>query len=100
MSKMPNDGVLPRAMDARAYHYGSSAAPGHHHTYLLPETRRILASERMVEKRLFDLGCGNGSVAAALSAEGFHVTGVDPSEAGIALANKHHPELRLEIGSG
>lgn len=49
--------------------------------------------------RLFDLGCGNGTVAAHLAGLGWDVTGVDPSESGIAIANARYPNLPLHLGS-
>jgi SAM-dependent methyltransferase len=84
-----------------------SAAPGyrwvnaeltHSHGYLLP----VLLRETMAllgERKLFELGCGNGSVANALARQGWDVTGVDPSIQGIALANAQYPELKLFEGS-
>jgi 2-polyprenyl-6-hydroxyphenyl methylase/3-demethylubiquinone-9 3-methyltransferase len=51
------------------------------------------------DRRLFDLGCGNGSIGAALSNDGWDVTGVDPSSEGIDQANSEYPKLRLEQGS-
>jgi 2-polyprenyl-6-hydroxyphenyl methylase/3-demethylubiquinone-9 3-methyltransferase len=69
------------------------------HEYLLPEVVRLIGEIRLASKRIFDLGCGNGSVAAALARHGFEVTGVDPSEEGIAQANRHHPGLRFTLGS-
>lgn len=73
------------------------------HTYLLPTLKAELS--RLQEQlgsspaRLFDLGCGNGSVAAFLASEGWDVVGVDPSSEGIAAANAAYPNLRLETGS-
>ena len=49
--------------------------------------------------RLFELGCGNGSVANVLSQHGWDVTGVDPSSEGIAQAHSHYPHLKLFAGS-
>jgi 2-polyprenyl-3-methyl-5-hydroxy-6-metoxy-1,4-benzoquinol methylase len=49
--------------------------------------------------RLFDLGCGNGSVANALVQKGWDVTGVDPSIEGIQQANVAYPTLKLKNGS-
>lgn len=49
--------------------------------------------------RVFDLGCGNGSVAALLTKKGYEVAGVDPSVEGIAQAKSAYPGLRLEVGS-
>jgi 2-polyprenyl-6-hydroxyphenyl methylase/3-demethylubiquinone-9 3-methyltransferase len=51
-------------------------------------------------RRLFDLGCGNGSVAHRLSQRGWQVTGVDPSTQGIAQARQAYPGLDLHLGSG
>jgi 2-polyprenyl-3-methyl-5-hydroxy-6-metoxy-1,4-benzoquinol methylase len=71
------------------------------HDYLLPALMRILASEALPldRKCLFELGCGNGSVANALIGLGWNVTGVDPSEQGIAQANARFPSITLRLGS-
>lgn len=82
------------------YAYGH-AGPNPSHAYLLPAVRRLLgrALPEGAPKRVFELGCGNGSVARLLAAEGYQVTGVDPSEQGIAQARRAYPGLRLEPGS-
>lgn len=69
------------------------------HGYLLPALRAELERLMGDDKRLFDLGCGNGSIGAAVSRDGWDVIGVDVSSDGIAYANRVHPELRLETGS-
>ena len=71
------------------------------HSYLLPKVRSELAAffELKSDRRVFDLGCGNGSVAAMFADEGYDVCGVDPSTEGIAQARIAFPHLRLEIGS-
>ena len=75
------------------------------HDYLLPtvfaEMARLKAEAPVTGGggRVFELGCGNGSVASALARLGWDVTGVDPSAEGIAQANANYPELRLEQGS-
>ena len=51
------------------------------------------------EKVLFDMGCGNGSVAQKLSQAGWKVTGVDASPQGIEQAQKNFPHLYLKLGS-
>lgn len=48
---------------------------------------------------MFELGCGNGSVANLLAQQGWSVTGVDPSTECLAQANAQYPALRLEEGS-
>lgn len=71
------------------------------HEYLLPALKEILAGETLPQdrQRLFELGCGNGSVANELVRLGWAVTGVDPSEQGIAQANARYPAIPLRIGS-
>lgn len=84
--------------DITGYRF-DSASLGHEHAYLLPTIEGILSGLSLPEKRCFDLGCGNGSVAHWLSTKGFSVAGVDPSTTGIAAANQAHPELELKEGS-
>jgi 2-polyprenyl-3-methyl-5-hydroxy-6-metoxy-1,4-benzoquinol methylase len=69
------------------------------HSYLLPAVVEILSSLSLQDKRLFELGCGNGSIAARLTQLGYAVTGVDPSTDGIAQARRHYPHIRLDQGS-
>ena len=69
------------------------------HDYLLPAVKAILANNLHSCQRIFELGCGNGSVANALSLHGFEVTGVDASEEGIAQAHQSYPDLNLRLGS-
>lgn len=86
---------------AIGYRYGD-AANGHAHAYLLPTLKAELATffqKSSHQPRLFDLGCGNGSVGAQLASDGWAVTGVDPSSEGISVAQKAYPHLRFEQGS-
>lgn len=71
------------------------------HGYLLPALKGILTRKTLphARKRLFELGCGNGSVASELVRLGWEVTGVDPSEQGIAQANARFPAIPLRLGS-
>lgn len=73
------------------------------HSYLLPavhlEAVNLRAGFGISSARLFDLGCGNGSVAASFAENGWDVTGVDPSFEGISAAKAAHPHLLLEAGS-
>ncbi len=91
------------------YRY-DSASLGQSHDYLLPCVFRQLdglrvplagrgADKNAGKKRLFELGCGNGSVAWVLTERGWDVTGVDPSAEGIAQARAAYPELKLATGS-
>jgi 2-polyprenyl-6-hydroxyphenyl methylase/3-demethylubiquinone-9 3-methyltransferase len=88
--------------DITGYKWGDSA-PTCAHAYLLPallnELGPLFARLPAGTRRLFDLGCGNGSVAVLLSREGWDVTGVDPSTEGIARAKAEHPDLKVYEGS-
>ena len=85
--------------DIAGYRY-DDAETNASHDYLLPAVQAELARVQVQgPKRLFDLGCGNGSVGAILSRQGWDVTGVDPSEDGIAQARRMYPDLRFETGS-
>ena len=82
--------------------YGYHAAGlGCSHDYLLPEVFEILDARRngQIQSRIFELGCGNGSVANALHQRGFVVQGIDYSESGIRVAREHYPHLKLDVGS-
>jgi 2-polyprenyl-3-methyl-5-hydroxy-6-metoxy-1,4-benzoquinol methylase len=82
------------------YHYEDAGHPLSH-GYLLPVVAQIIDDLDLApsKRRVFDLGCGNGAVAAFLSRKGFEVIGVDPSAEAIRVANQGHPELRLSRGS-
>ena len=71
------------------------------HGYLLPVLREILLAKQPggARARVFELGCGNGSVSHALSEMDFEMTGVDPSSEGLQVANERYPHLNLHLGS-
>jgi 2-polyprenyl-3-methyl-5-hydroxy-6-metoxy-1,4-benzoquinol methylase len=75
----------------RAMYRYSHAGDGYAHSYLFGPVLRILRAQPA--RRIFEVGCGNGSLAKRLEAEDFEVSGVDSSESGIALAG--HPRLRV-----
>ncbi len=87
-------------LDISGYRY-SDAGHSSSHDYLLPTVLRMLDGVGLsaAERKLFELGCGNGSVARVLSQRGWNVTGVDPSADGIAQARQGHPGLNLHTGS-
>lgn len=83
-------------LDISGYGYTRPAC-GCQHEYLLPAVDEVL---RILPRgRVFDLGCGNGSVADWLSRKGYDVCGVDPSVTGIGTANAAFPSLLLKVGS-
>lgn len=71
------------------------------HAYLLPALLEELSSLglSLAQKRLFELGCGNGSVAEVLTQRGYQLTGVDASAQGIQQAKRRYPHLNLQLGS-
>jgi len=71
------------------------------HDYLLPKVIEILNARATAQsrQRIFELGCGNGSVANALQHIGFQVQGIDYSESGIRVAREQYPHLELRVGS-
>ncbi len=87
-------------VDITGYRYAQESL-NDSHRYLLPAVLRLLDGMNLSdpERRLFDLGCGNGSVAKELAGCGWDVTGVDPSAEGIERARAAYPELMLARGS-
>lgn len=71
------------------------------HTFLLPTVFRELDKIKSSDggRFIFDLGCGNGSVANSPTQQGWDVYGVDPSVEGIAQANINFPTIKLQNGS-
>ena len=80
-------------MEGQGYRW-ADAAHNHSHAYLLPALFDI-SNRAGGARRCFDLGCGNGSVAAAMNQRGWQVVGVDPSDEGIARAKEAYPQLAL-----
>lgn len=66
------------------------------HPYLLPVVERIITARKPA--RIFDLGCGNGSVANRLS-KFAPVTGIDVASSGVEMAQRSFPQLNIELGS-
>lgn len=77
------------------------AEPEDAHSYLCPEVLRLLALKTLasVDRRLFDLGCGNGSLTSVIADHGWQTIGIDVSEDGIHQARLAHPALRFEVGN-
>jgi 2-polyprenyl-3-methyl-5-hydroxy-6-metoxy-1,4-benzoquinol methylase len=71
------------------YGYSTDQA-GHVHAYLLPQLKKLLS--KTGNKRILDIGCGNGYVAMELIKLGFDVYGTDASVQGIEIARRKHPD--------
>ena len=80
------------------YRYESSQAAWDN-AYLWQAVEKILLSEKTIEKRLFELGCGNGVSANAASKLGFDVVAVDTSESGVSAAVQSFPHIQFAVGS-
>ena len=73
-----------------------NAEAAHTAAYLLPVIRSLVGNIK--DKRVLDVGCGNGFLANWLATQGAsHVVGVDLSESGIAAARAAYPKVRFEI---
>ncbi|MBX7200479.1 MAG: class I SAM-dependent methyltransferase [Rhodospirillaceae bacterium] len=62
-----------------------------YNAYLLPAVERLLGPPG--GRRLFEIGFGNGAVAAHLASRGFEVAGIEPSHQGLALTRSSYPAL-------
>jgi SAM-dependent methyltransferase len=59
----------------------------------LPVIERLLASQIAPNSRILDLCCGAGHVAAALSRDGYDLTGLDASSSMLQLARRVAPQV-------
>jgi 2-polyprenyl-3-methyl-5-hydroxy-6-metoxy-1,4-benzoquinol methylase len=88
-----------KKIDISGYKW-SNANLNNAHNFLLPALTKELNFLSINKNSLiFELGCGNGSVANFLTNLGYNITGVDPSIEGINFANKYYPHLKLFNGS-
>jgi 2-polyprenyl-3-methyl-5-hydroxy-6-metoxy-1,4-benzoquinol methylase len=70
---------------------------GSGHDFLVPAVLRVLSGVN--HKSIFEIGCGNGSVANELTRHGYEVVGIDSSAEGVAVANVAYPHVRIHHGS-
>ena len=96
LSLSPRPG--PSMTTARGLTY-RDARPTYAQSYLWPVVVREIERLGLAEKRAFDLGCGNGSLAGRLIERSYLVAGVDPSPSGVAQAKAAFPQARFELGS-
>ena len=92
--------MTQRTLDAEQGCVFESAALPHTADYLLPSLSVLLNHEHVRPRRILDLGCGNGSVAGWLTARGWEVVGVDPSDSAIRIARAAHPSIPFHKASG
>lgn len=60
------------------------------HTYLLGPVINILASRK--DRKILDIGCGNGWMTNHLLSMGFDIYGTDASPSGIGIARMQNPD--------
>ncbi len=76
----------------QTYGWASAHAPASCN-YLGPKVLQAIAG--FAARRVLDLGCGNGALAAQLAAAGYEVCGVDADREGVELARSRHGGLRF-----
>lgn len=75
------------------------ASPTHANIYLWRTLTNFVEAREWPDRRVFDLGCGNGATCGMLAKLGFDVTGVDPSKSGIAQSRAAYPKVSAHVGS-
>jgi SAM-dependent methyltransferase len=90
----------PISSDLSGYRY-YNCQPSHTQAYLLPTVVRVLQQLDLAQgrRRLMELGCGNGALAAQLQELGFEVIGVEPSVSGVEIARRSFPKVSFHVGS-
>lgn len=86
--------------DASGYPY-RDARHDPHHRYLDGPVLEILAALPWpsADRRVFELGCGNGSFAGVMHKNGYQVTAVDVSDDGIRVARSAFPDVSFHRAS-
>ncbi len=90
----PNDEPFPFAQ----YDRFASIYDGHFGNYaqrFLPALERLLLGTLPRNSRILDVCCGTGQLAAALTEQGFVVTGVDGSPEMLRIAQRHTPQAQF-----
>mgnify|MGYP002628218044 FL=1 len=67
--------------------------------YLWKPLEQWINAQRASDRRVFEVGCGNGATAGMLAELGFAVTAVDPSVSGIAVARENYSAPTFEKAS-
>jgi 2-polyprenyl-3-methyl-5-hydroxy-6-metoxy-1,4-benzoquinol methylase len=73
--------------DYKDYGY-STGRDSHIHSYIMAPLLKILSGNK--ERKILDVGCGNGWLTNHLIELGFDAYGTDASASGIAIAKKRH----------
>ena len=79
--------------------YSFDPVPQHSHEYISPPLLQALL--RLNVQSVLEIGCGNGSLAHAMTDAGIQVTGIDPSLCGIEIATRQVPKatfIQMDAG--
>ena len=68
--------------------------PAHVTAHYLGKRTRFILAVCPPPARVLDVGCGTGALAAELTARGYEVTGLDPSEGMLSVLAERAPEVR------
>ena len=67
--------------------------------YLVKPLLEIITSLNLNDRRLFEVGFGNGWIANYFGERGYQISGIEPSVSGTEIAQKAYPDLILRLGN-
>jgi 2-polyprenyl-6-hydroxyphenyl methylase/3-demethylubiquinone-9 3-methyltransferase len=76
-----------------------SSAPSWPNRYVWPVLVRILQDHPASQRRVFEVGSGNGATANMLTELGYDVVGIDPSIEGVEIARRSFPKATFHLGT-
>ncbi len=79
--------------------YGYHSESRWDNDYLVKPLLQVLEGMQLSDKRLFEVGFGNGWIANYLAENGYEVSGIEPSASGVSIAQKAYPDLNLQPGN-
>jgi 2-polyprenyl-3-methyl-5-hydroxy-6-metoxy-1,4-benzoquinol methylase len=71
------------------YNFNNEGA-AYSHSYLTNPVLKLI--DKKINKKILDIGCGNGYLVRLLIEKGFDAYGIDASESGITIAKKYYPQ--------
>jgi SAM-dependent methyltransferase len=85
--------------DTIAAEYDESL-PAHVVAHYLGKRARFVRAHCPPPAHVLDVGCGTGALAARLAADGYEMTGVDPSAGMLEVLRRRAPRVRAQVASG
>lgn len=87
-------------MSSRNHQYiFHSPGPTWSNNYLWKPLTQWISAQQATDRRIFEVGCGNGATAGMLTELGFEVTAIDPSVSGIEVARASYTGPIFNIAS-